>query len=140
MPRYYGFFLVPGMDVVRVCAVQNSEEQPADSEEYMWALVTEELEAAPMNAVSATIVDGVLVVAVDGATVSSCKEATLKTIREQRDKLLQACDWTQAKDSPLSDEVQAAWAAYRQTLRDLPSSLTNEQLLNGKVEYPELPK
>lgn len=41
-------------------------------------------------------------------------------IREQRKLLLQGCDWTQAADSPLSEEQKAAWAAYRQALRDLP--------------------
>lgn len=41
-------------------------------------------------------------------------------IREQRRLLLQGCDWTQAADSPLSEEKKAEWAAYRQALRDLP--------------------
>jgi hypothetical protein len=43
-------------------------------------------------------------------------------MREHRDKLLLGCDWTQASDSPLSDEKKAEWATYRQQLRDLPSS------------------
>lgn len=41
-------------------------------------------------------------------------------IREQRRLLLQASDWTQTADSPLSDAKKAEWAAYRQALRDLP--------------------
>lgn len=38
----------------------------------------------------------------------------------RRDKLLAASDWMMTFDSPLTDEEKAAWAAYRQELRDLP--------------------
>lgn len=41
-------------------------------------------------------------------------------LREKRDGLLKASDWTQMPDSPLSDTKKAEWAAYRQELRDLP--------------------
>ena len=37
--------------------------------------------------------------------------------RALRDKLLMACDWTQVADAPVD---QSAWAAYRQSLRDVP--------------------
>jgi hypothetical protein len=40
----------------------------------------------------------------------------------QRQELLVASDWTQLPDSPLSDSVKAAWATYRQSLRDLPTA------------------
>ena len=40
-------------------------------------------------------------------------------LRSQRDAMLAACDWTQVPDAPVD---QAAWAAYRQALRDLPSN------------------
>ncbi|MEW5727909.1 MAG: tail fiber assembly protein [Pseudomonadota bacterium] len=42
-------------------------------------------------------------------------------MRAERDKRLAACDWTQLPDAPLSDEQKAAWAAYRQQLRDIPA-------------------
>jgi len=42
-------------------------------------------------------------------------------IRRKRDKLLSACDWTQAADSPLSSSKKTEWAAYRTTLRNLPA-------------------
>ena len=42
--------------------------------------------------------------------------------RESRNELLAASDWTQANDSPLTDEAKTSWATYRQALRDLPSS------------------
>ena len=37
--------------------------------------------------------------------------------------LLTQCDWTQLPDSPLSAEEKAAWAEYRQLLRDLPGTI-----------------
>lgn len=37
--------------------------------------------------------------------------------RIERDKLLTACDWTQVADAPVDS---AAWAVYRQELRDVP--------------------
>lgn len=40
-------------------------------------------------------------------------------LRLKRDRLLQSSDWTQVPDAPVD---QAAWAAYRQALRDLPSN------------------
>lgn len=43
--------------------------------------------------------------------------------RSQRDVLLRASDWTQAEDSPLSEERKALWLTYRQVLRDLPSQV-----------------
>ncbi len=39
--------------------------------------------------------------------------------RQRRDQRLAASDWTQLPDAPLSEEEKAAWAAYRQALRDL---------------------
>jgi hypothetical protein len=38
-------------------------------------------------------------------------------VRTQRDRLLAASDWTQVADAPVD---QAAWATYRQALRDIP--------------------
>jgi hypothetical protein len=39
-------------------------------------------------------------------------------IRAERDRLLSESDWTQVADAPVN---KAAWATYRQALRDLPS-------------------
>ena len=38
--------------------------------------------------------------------------------RNLRNAMLKDCDWTQVPDAPVD---QAAWASYRQELRDLPS-------------------
>lgn len=42
-------------------------------------------------------------------------------LRLQRDNLLKASDWTQIDDAPLTAEQKAAWAVYRQALRDVPA-------------------
>lgn len=42
---------------------------------------------------------------------------TAEDIRVERDQLLSASDWTQVADAPVD---QAAWANYRQALRDVP--------------------
>ena len=38
-------------------------------------------------------------------------------VRAERNKLLDASDWTQVDDAPVD---KAAWATYRQALRDVP--------------------
>jgi len=62
-------------------------------------------------------------------------EATTKLmdeLRSQRDSLLKSSDWTQVSDAPVD---QAAWATYRQQLRDLPASTTDP----SNVVWPERP-
>lgn len=51
---------------------------------------------------------------VDAAKAAEKKSAQA---RSERDQLLSASDWTQVADAPVD---QAAWAAYRQSLRDVP--------------------
>ncbi|MCF8878618.1 phage tail assembly chaperone [Hyphobacterium sp. SN044] len=43
------------------------------------------------------------------------------SIRVERDARLAATDWTQLADAPLGASQSAAFAAYRQALRDLPA-------------------
>jgi hypothetical protein len=47
-----------------------------------------------------------------------------RAMRQIRANLLAASDWTQMPDSPLTDEQRAAWATYRQALRDAPANWT----------------
>lgn len=42
-----------------------------------------------------------------------------KSVRNDRNKRLFECDWTQLTDAPLTDEQKAAWQSYRQALRDV---------------------
>lgn len=46
-------------------------------------------------------------------------EVYLARLRHWRDKELARTDWTQVADAPVN---AAAWATYRQALRDLPAS------------------
>ena len=55
-----------------------------------------------------------------------------KSVRDTRNQLLKDCDWTQLSDSTAD---KAAWATYRQALRDIPSQ-------NGfpyEIEWPKEP-
>jgi hypothetical protein len=62
-------------------------------------------------------------------------EAVKASLRPERDRLLSASDWTQLNDTTLPEDHLAAWAAYRQDLRDL----TDEIDENGEVDLPEKP-
>jgi len=52
------------------------------------------------------------------AEVAAAKAAQHEAVRVQRDALLTASDWTQVADAPVDT---AAWATYRQDLRDIPA-------------------
>lgn len=56
-----------------------------------------------------------MIITIDPAKVSATTAAAL---RAERNRLLSISDWTQVADAPVD---QAAWAAYRQSLRDLTS-------------------
>lgn len=53
--------------------------------------------------------------------------------RERRNALLAASDWTQVIDAPVD---KAAWATYRQTLRDIPA----QQGFPLEVQWPVQPE
>jgi hypothetical protein len=53
-------------------------------------------------------------------------------LREQRNALLSASDWTQVADAPVD---QAAWATYRQALRDI----TAQEGFPHSVNWPVNP-
>lgn len=65
-------------------------------------------------------------------------EAEIKAysiLRSDRDALLSQSDWTQLADSPLTEDLKQAWAAYRQQLRDLPETVDIQNIV-----FPEPPK
>lgn len=49
--------------------------------------------------------------------ITKARPLTEAEARDHRDELLAASDWTQVADAPVD---QAAWATYRQALRDVP--------------------
>ena len=59
----------------------------------------------------------------------------LAYLRHVRDLLMSVTDWTQANDSPLTEAQRAAWATYRQALRDLPSVYSGD----GPIPWPVAP-
>lgn len=62
-------------------------------------------------------------------------EAVKESLRPERNRLLAESDWTQLTDAPLPEDKRAAWAAYRQDLRDLTDDIDE----NGEVEFPVKP-
>lgn len=62
-------------------------------------------------------------------------EAHGDQIRAERTQRLSASDWTQVDDAPLSNVQKAAWAAYRQALRDIPQQAG----FPWDVVWPETP-
>jgi hypothetical protein len=57
-------------------------------------------------------------------------------IRAERNAKLAACDWTQVDDAPFDNTHKAAWAAYRQALRDISA----QPGFRWTVGWPEEPK
>lgn len=57
-------------------------------------------------------------------------------IKFERDKLLAESDWIALKDVKLSKEKYAAWAEYRQKLRDI----TKQEGYPTNVIFPEKPE
>jgi len=63
----------------------------------------------------------------------------LQELREQRNVLLVASDWTGLADSALTNEQSAKWKLYRQKLRDLPGGLDTVEKVKA-VTWPEKPE
>jgi hypothetical protein len=61
----------------------------------------------------------------DMELTSKVFEINYKILRSERNIKITACDWTQGNDSPLSPEKKDEWATYRQSLRDLPNTVTD---------------
>jgi hypothetical protein len=66
----------------------------------------------------------------DGIAAKDAEQA--KSVRATRNSLIAECDWTQVEDSPVD---KAAWATYRQALRDL----TLQTGFPFDVTYPTKP-
>ena len=54
-------------------------------------------------------------------------------VRQERNALLVSSDWTQVADAPVD---QAAWATYRQELRDI----TSQETFPNEVTWPVPPQ
>jgi len=112
---------------------------------FVQARVTEGLEDAPENdlnfivgqpqgIVGSKVVNGQIV---DGQNYYQMP--TTASLRFARNSALQKTDWTQAADSPLSNSKKAEWVTYRQELRDLLTSYTDDDDMNDVI-FPTPPE
>ena len=67
--------------------------------------------------------------------VNQKSERKWGSVRAKRDQLLSQSDWTQVADAPGD---KAAWATYRQALRDLPASGSDPDVLTWPTS-PDAP-
>jgi len=66
--------------------------------------------------------------------IQTAKNSAMSNIKATRNQLLASCDWTQMPDVDFTKK--ALWATYRQTLRDLPSTITDPRTF---TEWPHNP-
>lgn len=66
--------------------------------------------------------------------IQLAKDSAMSQIRYQRTQLLKDCDWTQMPDCTIPKKTE--WATYRQTLRDLPSTITEPRTF---IDWPHNP-
>lgn len=78
--------------------------------------------------------DGVLPSA-KGKLLPLSEDVKWMRIRNYRDKLLAASDWTQLPDNGFTDAERDKWKIYRQSLRDL----TTMAKKASDVIFPEFP-
>ena len=85
-------------------------------------------------------VDGVLkryfVIGSEPEKPEPMQEEKEQAIRNERNLRLAYTDWTQLPDAPLKAEQKAAYAKYRQALRDVPA----QEGFPDAIEWPEEPQ
>ena len=59
------------------------------------------------------------VIPLSAEELQSKNDETAAGVRNKRDRLLAACDWTVLTDSPLTTAKKTEWKTYRQALRDI---------------------
>lgn len=68
----------------------------------------------------------------DAEAIAALDAAQADAVRASRKDKLNECDWTQVEDSPVD---KAAWATYRQALRDI----TTQAGFPWDIEWPVAP-
>jgi hypothetical protein len=76
----------------------------------------------------------VQVVDLTAEEIQAAKDSAMANIRGQRNQLLKDCDWTQIADCTIPKKAE--WTTYRQTLRDLPSTVTDPRTF---ADWPHNP-
>lgn len=67
--------------------------------------------------------------------IQAAKDSAMAQIRGQRNQLLKDCDWTQIADCTIPKKAE--WTTYRQTLRDLPSTITEPRTFTDWPHNPD---
>lgn len=67
--------------------------------------------------------------------IQAAKDSAMAQIRGQRNQLLKECDWTQIADCTIPKKTE--WTTYRQTLRDLPSTITEPRAFSDWPHNPD---
>ena len=93
-------------DGTRICEIVNDGDEFEVHSSLVWVGVADD------TTTKDTYVD-------DAVVKFSIPAMTMIDLRSKRDALLADSDWTQVADAPGNT---AAWATYRQALRDLPAN------------------
>jgi len=67
--------------------------------------------------------------------IQAAKDSAMSQLRATRNSLLLACDWTQIADCTIPKKAE--WTTYRQTLRDLPSTITEPRTFTDWPHNPD---
>jgi len=65
-------------------------------------------------------------------------DRAMADLRQRRNTLLSASDWTQLPDTTLTTAEKTAWMNYRTELRNITNGLTNVEQVNS-VAFPTKP-
>jgi hypothetical protein len=76
---------------------------------------------------------------VAGNSFAETPEELIHALKSIRGWMLTESDWTQAVDSPLTDDVKQAWRKWRQELRDI-TKLVNIDNVEDWFEITDPPK
>ena len=113
---------------------QSSKDAPPVSDEIGFLPIDEELYPPDW-----TVDLGTLSLIPRETDPEAANEQNMAELRALRDAKLAACDWRVVADSPLSEAQRSEWMAYRQALRDLPSTIQGPLLSLEDVVWPSEP-
>nr|BAR17990.1 hypothetical protein [uncultured Mediterranean phage uvMED] len=65
-------------------------------------------------------------------------DRAMADLRQRRNTLLSASDWTQLPDTTLTNAEKTAWMNYRTELRNITNGLTTVEDVNG-ISFPVKP-
>jgi|TARA_A100001015_G_C15014578_1_gene724846 hypothetical protein len=106
-----------------------------------WDLISvssgETLMEGTADFITQKVVNGVIVSKSDSELAAINNENLIALYRKDRDIQLQASDWTQLPNCPLTDTKKSEWATFRQALRDLPAHSNWPNLVDG--DWPDEP-